>query len=175
MPGSEQNGSLSKTGDTLPSNQPLLSIRLEEAIGATAIGLSFLITFANVIVRYLSDFSFAFTEEFSVFLLFFLTFIGASLAVAKDRHIRMEALVKLLHPRQQVILACLGLVFGIALFGAVLWYGSVLAHDDYRWQNQSSGLGLPLWIYTIWIPILSTLILYRMVERMWRYLSAADK
>jgi hypothetical protein len=39
------------------------------------------ITFANVLVRYFTNASFAFTEEFSVFLLVVLTLAGASAAL----------------------------------------------------------------------------------------------
>ena len=51
------------------------------------------ITFANVLVRYFTNASFAFTEEFSVFLLVVMTLAGASAAFARNRHIRMEYFV----------------------------------------------------------------------------------
>ena len=48
------------------------------------------ITMANVVVRYLSDESFAWTEELSVFLLVLTTMAGTAAAALRDNHIRIE-------------------------------------------------------------------------------------
>jgi hypothetical protein len=48
------------------------------------------ITFANVLVRYFTNSSFAWTEEFSVFLMIVLALVAGSAAVARDQHIRIE-------------------------------------------------------------------------------------
>lgn len=49
-----------------------------------------LITFVNVLVRYFTDASFAWTEEISVFLMIVLALVGGASAVARDAHIRIE-------------------------------------------------------------------------------------
>src|SRR5689334_2479794 len=67
-----------------------LSIRLEEIAGAAVMAVIALITFANVVVRYATDLSFAYTEEISIALVVVVTLIGASLTITKDRHIRVE-------------------------------------------------------------------------------------
>ena len=51
-------------------------LKFEEWAAGIMIGLLGLITFANVVVRYLTNFSFAFTEEFSVFLMVLIALIG---------------------------------------------------------------------------------------------------
>jgi hypothetical protein len=46
-----------------------------------------------------------------------------------------------------------------------------MAWDEYRFEVTSPGLGLPTWIYTIWLPLLSLAIFGRAVGvliRMWR-------
>ena len=73
-----------------PLDRPRVSVRLEEAAAAVAMALICLITFANVVVRYLTDASFAFTEEFSVFLLVVLTLVGAAGAFVRNRNIRVD-------------------------------------------------------------------------------------
>ena len=52
-----------------------------------------LITFANVVVRYLTDQSFAWTEELSVVLMVLLTMVAASAAVVRHSHVRIEVLI----------------------------------------------------------------------------------
>ena len=57
-----------------------------------ALGMAALcaITMVNVVVRYLTDESFAWTEEFSVFLLVLTTMAGTAAAAMRDNHIRIE-------------------------------------------------------------------------------------
>ena len=84
-----------------PLDRPRISVKFEEAVAAAAMALICLITFANVVVRYLTDASFAFTEEISVFLLVVLTLVGAAGAFARNRNIRVEffaAMTPATHP-----------------------------------------------------------------------------
>ena len=80
--------------------------RLERLLATLAILVIGLISLANVVVRYLTGGSFAFTEEFSVFLLVVLTFAGASVALRRNGHIRIAMLERALPwaPRRALIL-----------------------------------------------------------------------
>ena len=55
-----------------------------------------IITFVNVVTRYLTNASFAFTEEVSVFLLVLLTLLGSVAAFIDGGHIRITLIVNLL-------------------------------------------------------------------------------
>ena len=59
----------------------------------------------NVLVRYFTDQSFAWTEEISVFLLIVLTMTGGSMAFVRNHHIRIEILADNGSPRRQRIMA----------------------------------------------------------------------
>ena len=48
-----------------------------------------LITLGNVVVRYLTNYSFAFTEEYSIALMVVVTLLGASIAAARNQHMRI--------------------------------------------------------------------------------------
>lgn len=125
-----------------------------------------LISFANVVVRYATDVSFAFTEEFSVFLLVFMTFVGASLAFATNENIRITFIADKLPPRGRLLLAVIALLASLLMFALILWYGGRLTWDEYRFEETSPGLGYPTWIYTIWLPILAVAILFRILGRL---------
>ncbi len=141
-------------------------ISLERAAGAVAMALICLISFANVVVRYATDVSFAFTEEFSIFLLVFMTFVGASLAFATDENIRITFLVDKLSPRGRQFFEVVALLASLLMFALILWYGGKLTWDEYRFEETSPGLGYPTWIYTIWLPILAVVILLRILGRL---------
>jgi TRAP-type C4-dicarboxylate transport system permease small subunit len=80
------------------NNQPSkprvrVPLRIEETIAGITIGLLALITFANVVVRYATNFSFAFTEEFSIFLMVFMALVGGSSVMAKGGHLNINLIV----------------------------------------------------------------------------------
>ncbi|HEV2611802.1 MAG TPA: TRAP transporter small permease [Noviherbaspirillum sp.] len=147
---------------------PRVSVKIEEFCAAMAMALLCCITFANVVVRYLTDVSFAFTEEFSVFLMVVLTLFGASAAFARDRHIRMTFITDRLPKTLARKLEYAVLLLGIVMFGVMAWYGSFLFWDDWTYETTSPGIGIPQWIYTIWLPLLSAVILLRILGRLIR-------
>lgn len=146
--------------------------RIEEAVGAAAMALICLISFANVVVRYATNVSFAFTEEVSVFLLVVLTFVGAALAVANKDHIRIIVVVQRLGPWGRWLCDGLTLAASTLMFVALAWFGAGLAWDEYVYGETSPAMGWPTWIYTIWLPALSLVVLARLLGpplwRLWR-------
>lgn len=148
-----------------------IPLKLEETVAGIAIGILGLITFANVVVRYLTNFSFAFTEEFSVFLMLFMALVGGSSVMAKQGHLNIRYLVDKLAPktRRWTLIGAIALTAFTFLLLAI--FGSRMAWDEYRFEVTSPGLGLPTWIYTIWLPLLSFAIFGRAVGvliRTWR-------
>lgn len=143
-------------------------LRLEEIAIAAAMALIALITAANVAVRYLTSVSFAFTEEFSVLLMVLVTVLGTALAMAGGRHIRIGYFVDLLPPGGRRRAEILAMALAVAMFGILVWYGARLAWDEYRFEQMTSGLGHPQFLYTMWLPILSLAVIGRAVGRAWR-------
>ncbi len=41
--------------------------------------------------------------------------------------------------------------------------GGRMAWDEYRFEVTSPGLGIPTWLYTVWLPILSVVITGRAI------------
>ena len=110
-----------------------------------AIGLLGLITFANVVVRYLTDFSFAFTEEFSVFLMVVVTLVGGSSVMAKNGHLRITLPGGQALPpeRRRVIEIWSRIVLTTLMFLLLAIFGTRMAWDEYRFEVTSPGLGHP--------------------------------
>ncbi|SBV93449.1 putative N-acetylneuraminate transporter [uncultured Alphaproteobacteria bacterium] len=143
-------------------------IRIDEMLAALAMALICVISLANVVVRYLTDVSFAFTEEFSVFLLVFMTLTGSAVAFATDGHIRIVFFRDLLPRRLRRLADAAALLLAGLLFAMVLYYGALFAWDEWEYEETSPGLGLPNWIYTVWLPVLSGWILARIGGRLFR-------
>ena len=156
--------------DDLPTRVP---VSLEGAIGAGLMALLCVITFANVITRYLTNVSLAFTEEFSVTLMVILALVGAAAAFAKGQHLRMGFAADKLPPVPRLWLEALVLLLGMALFALIAWYGARLTWDEFSFEVSSSGLGVPQWLYTIWLPVLCVVVCARIAGRIARVLRAA--
>ncbi len=140
---------------------------VERLVAAVSMALLCLISFANVLVRYVSDYSFAFTEEYSTFLLVLITFVGASIAVARNSHLRVAFFADMANVWGRFCRVA-GRVAALVMFGLIAWYGSWLAWDEYRFEELSAGLGVPSWRYTVWMTILSLLIIGRILYAWWK-------
>lgn len=123
-----------------------------------------LITLGNVVARYFTNISFAFTEEMSVFLLVFLTFIGSAKAFLDGNQIAVGYFIdKLSWPwRRRWLL--FSLAMSALMIGLLVWYGARMAWDDYDLDVTSPGLGWPQWIYTASLPLLALLVLGRIAQ-----------
>lgn len=143
----------------------VVPVRIEEALGAAAMALICLISFGNVVVRYTTNISFAFTEEFSVFLLVFMTFVGASAAFASNEHIRITFFLERMPPTLRVVCEIVTLLATTLMFALIVYYGAEVTYDEWYWGETSPGLGNPTWLYTIWLPVLSLAILLRVLGR----------
>lgn len=141
-----------------PTRVPLA---VEDWATVLIMGLLACITFANVLVRYFTDSSFAWTEEFSVFLMILLAMVAGSAAVARDRHIRIEYFAEGGSMARRKRLAQFGALMVALLFLLIGALSLRMVWDDYRFEETSPGIGVPQWWYSIWLPICSLAIALR--------------
>ena len=151
-----------------PDPRTRVPLTVERVLLAAAMGTMALITAANVVTRYLTDVSLAFTEEYSVVLMVIVALIGSSLAVACGRHIRIGYFTDLLSPGWRRRAEILALLLSILCFGLLAVFGAGLAYDEYRFEVLSNGLANPQWLYTGWLPLLSLLVIARAAGRVIR-------
>ncbi|WP_299314311.1 TRAP transporter small permease [uncultured Halomonas sp.] len=146
---------------------PSPDARPERWLAALALIIIAVISLGNVVTRYITGGSLAFTEEFSVFLLVVLTFAGAAVALRRNGHIRVGLLERALPaaPRRGLILFQWGC--GMAVLGLITWFGGKLAWQEYQWESLSPGLGLPQWWYIVWLPLLSAAMMVRQTQQSW--------
>ena len=136
----------------------VIPLKIEDWLTVIVMGLLSLITFANVLVRYFSDQSFAWTEEFSVFLMIVLSLVAGSASVARNRQIRIEYFADSGSPARQRALARFGAIMVFALFALIAVLSGRMVWDDIRYGETSPGIGVPQWWYTIWLPVMSVAI-----------------
>jgi TRAP-type C4-dicarboxylate transport system permease small subunit len=153
--------------DSLPDLEPAkepkprVPLAVEDVFAAACMAALALITFANVVLRYLTDESIAWTEELSIALMVVMTMAAAGAAVARERHIRIDYFLERGSPQRRRLFELIGSGAVILLFAAMTVLGTRMAWDEYRFGETSPGIGLPKWWYSIWLPILSAAIALR--------------
>jgi TRAP-type C4-dicarboxylate transport system permease small subunit len=158
-------------GLKLGEEPPRIPDSIEGFIAAMVMAVLCLITFANVVVRYFTNVSFAFTEEYSVALMVVMVLFGTAAAFAGDRHIRLTFLIERLELPVQRRIEYVALLLSFGMFALICWYGGWYAWDEYRFDALSPGLGIPQWYYSIMLPLVSFIILLRIAGRfvrVWR-------
>ncbi|MGE0312595.1 MAG: TRAP transporter small permease [Lautropia sp.] len=138
----------------------------EDVVGALALAAMALITFANVIARYFTNESFAWTEEISIALMVVLTLVAASAAVLRDRHIRIEVLFSRGSVQRQRWLARFSALMTLLAFLVLAGLSVSLAWDDFQYEVTSPGIGVPQWWYTVTLPILALVVAARALQRL---------
>jgi TRAP-type transport system small permease protein len=156
------------TGEPEP---PPRGFSVERALLALVMGMLCVITMANVVVRYFTNISFAFTEEISVWLMVVMTLIGAATAFRHGKHIAITFVVDLFGPSVRRRFALFGLGASALMFGLIVWYGGRMAWDDFRYDVTSPALGAPQWLYSAWLPALALYILLRLLTMLRRGLN----
>jgi TRAP-type C4-dicarboxylate transport system permease small subunit len=148
--------SVKPDGEPAPGGAaPRVPLGIEDWLTVIIMALLALITFANVLVRYFTNVSFAWTEEVSVFLMIALAMVAGSAAVARNRHIRIEFFAGSGSARRQRALAVFGALAVALLFALLTVLSARVLWDDVRFGETSPGIGVPQWWYTMWLPIIS--------------------
>lgn len=141
-------------------NDGLLAICKQALIGI--VGLIAVILMASVFWRYALNNAIPWSEEISKYLMVWLTFIGAPIALRQYAHINIDLLLKVFPPRgQQAFHFVIHLVI-VMTMGIVLWKGIGFAQLGARQVASSINISM-LWMY-ISVPIGSALTCLVAVE-----------
>lgn len=145
-----------------------LPAALEEGLAVASLVLLVLITLVNVLTRYFTDESFAWTEEISIFLMVVMTLAGASSASSRDQHIRIEFFYDSGSAARRRMLRIVAACMTALLFGLLAALFTRTVFDEIKYAETSMGLGVPRWWYTASVPVLCALIALRAAVFAWR-------
>ncbi|MGB6103936.1 MAG: TRAP transporter small permease [Pusillimonas sp.] len=145
-------------------------LKIEDWISVLVMAVLALITFINVVTRYLTGGSFAWTEEISVFLLIVLTMTAGATAFVRNQHIRIELFADGGTATRRRKLALISYSLVLAFFVLLTILSARMAMDEYNWGDTSPAIGVPTWWYSIWMPVLSFAISLRIAGMLRRLL-----
>jgi TRAP-type C4-dicarboxylate transport system permease small subunit len=120
--------------------------RLIELVLAVAFILAVLLNFANVVGRYLFNFSLLGSDEVEVFVMVGMTFLGAVVVTRRNEHLRMDVLVRFMPVPVRLALRIAEQLLLIALAGFVLSQSYFYASQMLRLGRTSDMARVPMWI-----------------------------
>ena len=117
--------------------------RIEETAIAIILGVMTIMTFANVVARYVFNSNIFWALELTVFLFAWLVLLGASYAVKKTLHLGVDAVVSLVHPAGKRWIALFVVAVCLA-YSLILLKGSWDYWAPYANLPPTEGRWLPL-------------------------------
>lgn len=140
---------------------------LEDVLGAILLAMMVTVAFVNVIVRYCTSFSFAWSEELTVNFFVWIVLLGSAKAFRHGEHLGVSLFHDILPPFGKHLCDLLFLLLCIGFFAALCLTGSLEVMDEYELESVSESLGIPVWWYTIATPLLSLLVILRICQWQW--------
>lgn len=105
--------------------------RIEETVIAVLLGLMTVVTFANVVARFVFNSNILWALELTVFMFAWLVLLGASYAVKKHAHLGVDAILNMLADGPRRVLALIAvaccLVFALLMLKGAYDYWAVFA------------------------------------------------
>ncbi len=141
-----------------------LDDNFEEAVCAGVLLFMAALAFVNILTRYFTNFSLAFSEEIEVSLLVYLTLLGTAAGFKRGIHLGLVFLVNWLPRTAQRWLRMGSAVLASGLFVALLWFSVRQIQDEIAMATTSEALAIPQWIYTLGLPLGSIIIVARIIQ-----------
>ena len=148
--------------------------RLEEGLMALLLTVMTLITFTQVVARYVFNFSFVWALELNTFLFAWLIFLGASYGVRVGSHIGVEMLVRALKPGPARAVSILAALLCMVYAGIVFVGGWVYVEKMYRIGIMAQDLPIPQWVPRLVLPVGFGLLFLRFGQVLWRLATGRD-
>ncbi len=117
--------------------------RIEETLIASILGIMTLVTFANVIARYVFTSNLLWALELTVFLFGWMVLLGASYAVKKGAHLGVDAIIDIVSPPVRRVLGLIAIAICLA-FSLLMLKGAWDYWANFANLPQTEGRWFPL-------------------------------
>jgi C4-dicarboxylate transporter DctQ subunit len=142
--------------------------RAEEGLIALLLATMTVITFSQVVARYIFNYSFVWALELVTYLFAWLIFLGMSYGVRVGTHIGVDLLVKSMGKRGAQVAGGLAAVLCM-VYAAILFYGGwVYVQKMYDIGIMAQDLPMPQWVPRLVLPIGFGLLFLRFGQLLYR-------
>lgn len=147
---------------------------IEEGLVTFLMAAMTLVTFMQVIARYVFNYSFVWAMELTGVMFAWLIFVGMAYGVRVGAHIGVDAAVKLLGGRAARMV-------GSIAAALCLLYALIVAYGGYQYVSKIHTVGILMqdipiqtWIPRVILPIGFALLAFRFAQVLWRLVSGQE-
>lgn len=136
----------------------------EDSFCAIILLIMLILTFINVIARYIILASMPFVEELTCVGLMMLSILGAATAAKRQAHLGLSVITDLLPQTAQRVIALICDLLSAAFCAAIVYFGYLMVQNQLNNNILSMGMSWPVWLYGIWLPIGGAVLFIREVQ-----------
>lgn len=136
----------------------------EVYFGAVFQGIMIIILFLQVVSRYVFNYAFPWAEELAIIFFILSIYFGATAAIKRNQHLRLEILLSRLSPKNRLIMDIIGNTF-FTLFNCIILTGIFPIVQRLKLQGTSTAVtNIPKWSYYAVLPFLFIIMIIRLVQ-----------
>ncbi len=128
-----------------------LFVRLNQGLVVVMMAAMATLVFTNVVTRYVFDFSLNWAEELSRYLMIWVAYLGAGLAMREGRHVAIEYVQGLLPARFAPVARALVALIILAFLVVLAKLGIDIV--QFAWRQRTPVLGWPQGVVYLAIPV----------------------
>jgi len=137
---------------------------LEEYLCIFLLSVMSLTVLLQVLTRFLIDMPLRWTEELAVYILSWVSFLGASVGIKRWAHIGVEAFVILLPKRMQHYTQLLSLVLCMVFFSVMFFFGLEIVQKQFSTGQVSPAMRIPMYLAYLSVPVGGAFMLLRSIQ-----------
>ena len=148
--------------------------KAEEGLIALLLAVMTVITFSQVIARYVFNYSFVWALELVTYLFAWLIFLGMAYGVRVGSHIGVDALVKSLGKRSAQVVSAIAAVCCI-VYSVIIFYGGwIYVQKMYDIGILAQDLPIPQWVPRLVLPFGFGLLILRFSQLLFRIVTGKE-
>lgn len=148
--------------------------RLEEGILALLLAFMTLLTFIQVVLRYVFNTGMVWSLEATTYSFAALVLVGMSYGVRTQTHIAVDLFTRKMPRKARQYVGLLAIAACVAYALLMLYGSSVFVSRLFTLGNLARDVPLPKWLLTATMPLGFTLLAYRFLEVAWQMLRGDD-
>ena len=137
---------------------------IEEIVTVICMIVMTVLTFANVIARYVFSASFSFSEEITTYLFVLASLLGSAIAAKRKAHLGLTILTDNLSAGAAKVCNVIGYAFGVLFSGGIFYYGILMVISQYNLGQKTAGMQWPEWIFGSFVLIGALFVLIRFIQ-----------
>lgn len=126
---------------------------IEEFLASICLIIMTVLTFTNVIARYIFSASFSFSDEITTYLFVLLSLLGSAIAAKRYAHLGLTVVLDIVGPGVRKFLKLIGFALATLFSGSICYYGIFMVITQFEKGQVTAGMQWPEWIFGSFVPI----------------------